>query len=329
MRYAAFADKLRLPARIAHINAHSAGGQRVADPSNLCVRKLQHRRRALRFVRHTQPAISELISLARGHACGIEKAHLLGLGIGDRRPPVDGIDIEIADPLARSGFGARHIAARVLHPALIISRPLLKRANVTRNEQRACIRERRAGRIVERNPALHVDFARRLVEQRDIIRLPSHARRQIAQRERPRPRTCRIERYGQRRSGAQIGRNRIIDDAVRAIFAQRLDTTTDLKDNTAINRENLGAFAGLRACCGIDRGDRHHLPDRLPQKSVGRKQIIIEILLDDPEIGSVQRYGFRANLRRDIGKLDRRPAIGQRGLADVLNQREVIVIDRH
>src|ERR1044072_5604355 len=102
----AFADELRLPPRIAHIDAHRARGQRVAEAALARRIEAQHRLRALRLGLRAEPAIAEEIGLGRGRTRDVEEAHLLLLGIGDRSALAERIDVEIAEPLAVGALGA-------------------------------------------------------------------------------------------------------------------------------------------------------------------------------------------------------------------------------
>src|SRR5690606_21492416 len=74
--------------------------------------------------------------------------------------------------------------------------------------------------------------------------------------------------------------------------------------------------------------DSHLLPDRLFHHLLGRQQIEIEVLLDDPDTARVQRHGFGPDHRRDIFELEARASGRQVERANILDEREIGVVDR-
>ena len=106
MADAMLADELRIAARVALVDAHRAGRQRIAQPAGARAGKAQHGRRAERLLDDAEPAVAKLIGAAGRRAMDVEEADLLGLLVGDRRPLGQRIEVEIAEPLAARGLGA-------------------------------------------------------------------------------------------------------------------------------------------------------------------------------------------------------------------------------
>ncbi len=131
-----------------------------------------------------------------------------------------------------------------------------------------------------------------------------------------------------RRARAQILRHPIEDHPDRqAVVAKHLDALTDLEDDAAIGGEHPRLLASLRAGGGVDPDQGDGLADRFLHQRLGREQVEIEILLDDAE--GVAGHGHRlgADLGRDVGEFLARAAGGDGDLPDVLNEREIVVVD--
>ena len=324
----AFADELGLAPAVAHVDAHHAGGQRFANPALTGAGELEDRGRAFRLVRIGLPAVAEFVAAPRWHAHRIEEADLLGLGIGDRGAAADRIDVEIAQPLAAAAFGAGHIAARAGAAPAIDRRGLADLPDAARHQQGAGIGKGRAGRIGEGDPALDVDLAGLVIEQRDIVGLPAEARGQVAERQRPGASLGGIDGDAEGRAGAQAGGNRIEDHPHRqAIVAQHLDPVPDLQHHAAIDRQHRGALAGFGAGRGIGAEQGNRLAHRLLHQRFGREQVIVEVLFDYAEAFAAQCHRFGADLGRNVGKFLPRFAGGQVHLPHVLHQRLAIVVD--
>lgn len=235
--------------------------------------------------------------------------------------------MEIAQLLAAATFRPGPVSARLGSPAIISDITLLHLSHFPGDQQGAGVGEGGAGAVVERDPALHVELARFLVEQGDIIRFPAHARRQIAQRHRPCTALRRIHGDAQRRARAQIGRNGGKNDPHRqTVVAQHLDPFADLQHHAAIGRQHQRLFPRFRACGGVgaEQGDR--LADRFFHQRCGRQKVIVEILFDYADAFARQCHCFGAYARGDIGKFLTR-ASEERDTADVLHQRQIIIVD--
>jgi len=159
---------------------------------------------------------------------------------------------------------------------------------------------------------LHVDLALGLVEPRDVIRFPAQPRRQIAQHRTATPSPRAVERNRQRRPRAQPRRHRVEDHANgKAVVAQHLDTLADPEHDAAIDREYGGALAHFQAVAGVGAHDGDLLADRLFHHRGRRKQVVIEILLDNRRTRRGERHRLGPDLGRDILEFVNRAPGGQ------------------
>jgi hypothetical protein len=79
---------------------------------------------------------------------------------------------------------------------------------------------------------------------------------------------------------------------------------------------------------GIRPHDSDALTDRFLHELFGRQQVVVEILLDDGEPRAREADGLRHDLRRDALKLEAVPAGCHVDRANVLDEREVGVVNR-
>src|SRR3546814_13360938 len=93
-----------------------------------------------------------------------------------------------------------------------------------------------------RHPALNVDRARRLVEQGDIVGLPAHAWRQVAQGYWPRSGARAFQCHRQGRAGAEVLGALVEDHADGTpVVAQHLDPLANLEDDAPVHATGRAA----------------------------------------------------------------------------------------
>ena len=181
--------------------------------------------------------------------------------------------------------------------------------DVAGHELRHGVAERRAGLVGERDPALHVELVRLLVEQRDVVRLPGQAGREIAERRVAPACGVRLHVDRQRRPRAQVLRHLVEDHARRrAVRAQHFDAVADLQHHAVVDRQHRGGLGDLGAVAGIGAHDLHLPADRLLHHLLRRQQVEVEVLLDDVDAGRRQRDRFGADARGDVLELQARAA---------------------
>ena len=328
VRDSAFADELRCAARIAHIDADGPRGERIAEPAVARRAEGEHGIDALGFALRREPRVAIEIRLGGGRPGDVEKADLLGLCGRNRGALGERVEVEIAELFAVGGLGARLVAAR-RGRARGIARAIvvLGAADRSGDEQRLGGGEGRAAGVVQRDPALDVELARLFIEQGDIIGLPAEPARQITERRRARPRRIAVERDRQGRARAQIGRQRREDHATGAAV-EHFDPAADLDDRAAIVGEHAGLLARLGAGRGVGADERDGLADRLVHQLLRREQVVIEILLDDTRARCLERDGLGADRGGDVGEVLATAAARERELARVLDQGEIVIVDR-
>src|SRR3546814_14180378 len=133
-----------------------------------------------------------------------------------------------------------------------------------------------------RHPALNVDRARRLVEQGDIVGLPAHAWRQVAQGYWPRSGARAFQCHRPGRAGAEVLGDLVEDHADgKPAVAQHLDPPANQEDDAPVHGPHPRAlpFPGAAGVRGADEGEKH--PDPLSLQLVGRRKAEAESLLDD------------------------------------------------
>ncbi len=138
-----------------------------------------------------------------------------------------------------------------------------------------------------------------------------------------------IDRHRKGGTRTQVIRHLVEDHAHRqAIVAQHLDALADLQHHAAVRGEHLRQFPGLGAGGRIHTHDRDFFAHRLFHQFGRSQEIEVEILLDDADIGGRQRHGLRPDLRRYVLKFDALAAVLDLDVPAVLDQREIIVVDR-
>ena len=101
-----------------------------------------------------------------------------------------------------------------------------------------------------------------------------------------------------------------------------------LQHDAADRRQNLGGLLGLLARAGIRAHDAHALPDGLLHQLFRRQQVVVEVLLDDREPRAREADGLRHDLRRHALELEAVPAGRNVQRPDVLDEREIRVVNR-
>ena len=224
------------------------------------------------------------------HTVHVEEAHLLGLQIGNGGALRERIEVVVAQTLAVAALGAGLLQGRpLLLVAIIIGRPCaaVHLGGGACHQQRLRIVIGRAAGIGQRDPALDVDLAVGLVEQRHIVRMPAETRGEVAQGGRARSRMAADHGHRQGGARAQILRHLVEYDPDRqAVVAQHFDVLTDLQHHAAVGGEHLRLLARFRAGGRIDAHDGDLLADRLFHELGGSQQIEIEVLFDDADVGS-------------------------------------------
>jgi hypothetical protein len=90
----AFADELRIAARIALVDADHARRERVAETLLARAGEAKDGGGAPRLLGRAEPGVAELVGAARRSAGHVEEAHLLRLLVGDRRALGQRIEVE-------------------------------------------------------------------------------------------------------------------------------------------------------------------------------------------------------------------------------------------
>ena len=114
----------------------------------------------------------------------IDEADLLGLVVGDRSALGQWIYIVVSERTPSAFFvaatlGRARTLLLLLHVLLLLQillvLPIVRGAHdvdLARDQLRHGVAEGRTGLVGERDPALHVELVRLLIEQRDVIRFP-------------------------------------------------------------------------------------------------------------------------------------------------------------
>ena len=327
----ALADELRIAAGIALVDPDRSGRQCVAQTLVARAGEAKHAVGADRLVLSAEPGVAIFIS-ANGRASrDVEETHLLLLAVGDRRPFGKRVKIEVAEPLAIGrlgpGLADRPTWRRRRRIRAAVARLVL--TDGSRDQQGIGVAIFGAAIVGQSNPPLNVHPAVRLVEQGDIIGLPAEPGSQIGQGDGTRSRLSAFQRHRQGRTGTQILGNAIEDHSNRQpVVAKHLYPIADLEDDPAIGGKHPRAFPDLGAGrrIGSNKGDR--LAHRLLDQGLRRKQVEIEILLDDADAVAGQAHRLRSNLGGDVGEFLARAAVRNVQLPAVLNQCQIVVVDR-
>ena len=200
--------------------------------------------------------------------------------------------------------------------------------DVACDQLRHRVAERRAGLVRERDPALHVELLRLLVEQRDIVRLPRKTGREIAQRRIAPSGGVRLHVDRQRRSRTQILRHLVEDHACRrTVGSQYFDAVADLQDHAVVHRKHGRGLRDFVAVAWIRAHDPHLATDGLLHHLLRRQQVEVEVLLDDLHARGGQRDCLGTNARGHVLEFEPRAPDREIERAHVLDQCEVLVVD--
>ncbi len=260
----------------------------------------------------------------------IQKAHLLGLLVGNRRALRQRIQIVVAQALTAAALGAGLLqrGARLLTAPIGLVSPRIDSGGRAGNQQRLGIAVRCAAGVRQGHPALHIDLGCTLIVERDIIRPPAQTGREVAQSGGTRSGVTAADGHRQSRLRAQVVRHFVENDPDRQpIVPQYFDALADFQDDAAVRGENLGLLAGFGAVGRIHPDDRDFLPDRLFHQFARGQQIEIEVLLDDPDVGGRQRHRLRPDLRGNVLEFDPLAAALDLDVPMILHQGQIVGID--
>jgi len=181
-----------------------------------------------------------------------------------------------------------------------------------------------AALVVDRDPAGEVGERVGRVEDHHVVRLPGDPARQVGRLDALRPRRLVPQEPHERRLGDEVlgqgGQH-------EASVLTHVDRPVDLED-----RPVRGEQPGL-VVRPVRLVEAHRLADVLLHELRARQEVVLVVLLEDPQprrLGErLQVHGGRVDLRRDLHELDLGRPRGNADFADVLHEAEVAVVDRH
>ncbi len=270
-------------------------------------------------------------ALLHRNAAAVEHAHLLGLGVVDRRLATERVQVVFGERLLRHWRrGQRiHFPPRLREP--LVGDSLAHPIEIAGNELQLGIAKRRAAAVLERDPPIEIGA---LVVARDgehVVGVPRQLAGKVRRLDPMRLRAAIGQRPDERWPAVQVVRQLRKPDVIGVHAGD--DFLADTPHRRVVVAEELRfdffLMCGAVLLHGAD--ERDLTTDVLAQQLVGLEQVVLVVLLQHVDArGLGQRsemHGRRIDGRGNVHELEVEISGRQRQTPHITDERDVGVID--